>query len=102
MSAINYNKNSPYYKTQQVSKYVDYLDFWTPRIIPANLDDTLMTLDPKYDKRPDLLAYDLYNNPQLWWVFAARNPDIIKDPIYDFKANTTIYVPTQNNLGNYI
>lgn len=102
MSAINYNKNSPYYKTPQISKYVDYLDFWTARIIPPNLDDTLITLDPKYDKRPDLLAYDLYNNPQLWWVFAARNPDVIKDPIYDFKANTTLYAPTSNNLGNYI
>lgn len=102
MSAVNYNPNSPYYKTSQITKYVDYLDFWSPRTIPPNLEDTLVRIEPKYEKRPDLLAHDLYGTAQLWWVFAARNPDIIRDPIYDFKANVTIYAPTSNNLGNYI
>jgi len=45
-----------------------------------------------------LLAYDLYNDTKLWWVFAQRNMDIIKDPIYDIEAGTTIFLPQGPNL----
>lgn len=99
---VNYNPRSPYYNTPQVTKYVSYLDFWTPTYITPNVNDVLIKLEKKHEKRPDLLAYELYGSAQLWWVFAARNPDIIKDPIYDFKTNIVIYVPTAANLGNYI
>jgi hypothetical protein len=43
--------------------------------------------------RPDLLANDLYQNSELWWVFAVRNPDVIKDPVYDFVPGQQIYIP---------
>jgi hypothetical protein len=43
--------------------------------------------------RPDLLAYDIYGDSQLWWVFAVRNKDVLKDPIYDFVPGQTIYLP---------
>ena len=39
------------------------------------------------------IAYDLYNNTKLWWVFAQRNMDVIKDPIYDLVAGIKIYIP---------
>lgn len=102
MSAIKYNPSSPYAGTPQVSNYVDYLDFWSPAVVPPNSQDRLIKLESKYNHRPDLLAYDLYGNSQLWWVFAARNPDVIRDPIYDFRTNTTIYAPASISLGNYI
>jgi hypothetical protein len=31
-------------------------------------------------------------------VFAMRNPNIIKDPIFDFKAGRTIFIPKSDNL----
>ena len=102
MTAVKYNQYSPYLNTKQLSKYVDYLDFWQASYIPASSNDILISLDPKYNKRPDLLSYDLYGTPQLWWVFAMRNPDTIKDPIYDFKAGAVIYAPSKDNIGIYI
>jgi hypothetical protein len=48
--------------------------------------------------RPDLLAYDLYSDSRLWWVFAQRNSNRIKDPVFDFVAGTVIYIPQLPNL----
>jgi hypothetical protein len=49
-----------------------------------------------------LLAFDLYEDPKLWWVFVQRNMDTIKDPIYDFKAGTAIYIPKMSNLKKFL
>jgi hypothetical protein len=35
----------------------------------------------------------VYQDSQLWWVFAARNKDVIKDSIYDFVPGQIIYLP---------
>ena len=69
-----------------------------PRPITAEQDDVTYTIDRTYAYRPDLLAYDLYGSPRLWWVFAQRNLDIIQDPIYDFEPGATIRLPKLSNL----
>ena len=76
------------------------LDFLNPRTITADQDDISYTIDRIYAYRPDLLAYDLYGTPRLWWVFAQRNPDVIEDPIYDFTIGKTIQLPKMSNLKN--
>ena len=53
----------------------------------------LYVSEAQYTHRPDLLAYDLYGTPKLWWVFAQRNMDSIKDPVYDIEAGLEIYLP---------
>jgi hypothetical protein len=68
----------------------------TNRSIPKRADDVLYTLNEIYMHRPDLLAYDLYDDVNLWWVFAARNPNTIQDPIFDFLPGAVIYVPKHN------
>jgi len=45
-----------------------------------------------------MLAFDLYGDSGLWWVFAARNPNTIEDPLLDFRAGTTIYIPNKATL----
>ena len=90
-----YSKTSPYYTTQ-VGQYLDILDY---RDIPAELDDIQWTVTAQYANRPDLLANDLYNDVNLWWVFAVRNPNIIKDPIYDMYAGQIIYLPKQSVIN---
>jgi hypothetical protein len=40
----------------------------------------------------------MYNDPRLWWVFAQRNPNRLKDPLFDFKAGLGIYVPKLETL----
>lgn len=36
------------------------LGWWERRIIPKAHSDVIITITPEYDRRPDLLAYDLY------------------------------------------
>jgi len=86
----DYSSFSPYYKTPLVNGYLDVMTF---RDIPVQTDDILFEIVSTYEFRPDLLAYDLYQETRLWWVFAMRNKDILKDPVYDMTAGTKIYLP---------
>jgi hypothetical protein len=85
-----YNKTSPYFTTSLDNKYLDVINF---RDIPAQADDVVFTVTKNYEYRPDLLAYDLYNDVNLWWVFSVRNRSILKDPIFDMAAGRKIYLP---------
>jgi hypothetical protein len=91
MGVVTYKPTSPYAITPQTSFYLGYLAYRA--IIPSE-DDVLITIDQKYQNRPDLLSQTLYNTTDYWWVFMIRNPDIIQDPIYDLVAGTQLYVPS--------
>lgn len=91
----DYTKFSPYYSTEKFGRYLDIMNY---RKIPKNSLDVKFTVDATYQYRPDLLANDLYGRSQLWWVFAARNPNIIKDPIFDFYSGQIIYIPNSDTL----
>lgn len=91
----NYSNTSPYFETEMRSTYLDVLN---PRTLTAEEDDQSYTVERTYAYRPDLLAYDLYGSPRLWWVFAQRNPDQIEDPIYDFKPGVTVKLPKKENV----
>ena len=84
---MQYKQSSPY-KNTPMSQTRDHLGFFKIRTIPAQADDAQYTIEPQYHQRPDLLAYDMYGNPNLWWVFCQRNMDTMEDPIYDFKPGT--------------
>ncbi len=90
-----YSNTSPYFAT---AEFADSLDILNPRTITAEQDDQSYKIERTYAYRPDLLAYDLYGTPRLWWVFAQRNPDQIEDPIYDFKPGVTIHLPKKENV----
>lgn len=91
-----YNTNSPYYNTDIVNQ--QFLDIMINRPIITNPTDVYWTITITYNLRPDLLAYDLYNDSKLWWVFAQRNPNTLKDPLFDFIAGRQIYIPTKDSL----
>jgi len=87
----SYSNQSPYANTGVLNnRYLGYLKI---RPVPKSGDDVLYKIQPQYTHRPDLLAYDLYGTTKLWWVFAQRNMDILKDPIYDMKPGVEIYLP---------
>lgn len=85
-----YSKTSPYFSTDYSKGYLDVINF---RYIPGERDDIYFEITKDYEYRPDLLAYKLYKDVNLWWVFAVRNSSTIKDPIFDFEAGTKIYLP---------
>lgn len=94
-----YTSSSPYFNTYVNSLYLELL---TIRPVPAESSDYLYSLESQYQFRPDLLAYDLYSDPKLWWVFVQRNMSVIKDPIYDFVTGVQIYLPKKSNIIQYL
>ena len=85
-----YDSTSPYYLTVY-SQF--FLDTMVNRPIPKQPDDILFRLNLTYQYRPDLLAFDLYNDSKLWWVFYQRNPNTLMAPPLDFAAGVAIYLP---------
>lgn len=96
MANVTYSQSSPYYRTT-VYKNI-FLDTMVNRSIPPDITDVYWQITVAYNYRPDLLAYDLYSDSKLWWVFAQRNPNTLKDPMFDFKTGTYIYLPQYTNL----
>ena len=92
-----YSRTSPYFNTTQNEIN---LETFVPSPITSEDDDQSYTIERTYAYRPDLLAFDLYGSPRLWWVFAQRNPDQIEDPIYDFAPGVTIQLPKAANIRN--
>ena len=99
MAEIQYSKNSPYSKTPFYGDFLDIADF---PVIPKNPDDVLFAINKTYQFRPDLLAYDLYEDTSLWWVFALRNPNTLRDPIFDMKIGNRIFLPKKATITGAI
>jgi len=97
---MKYSTSSPYHSTAMVD---GYLGVWQNRPIPPLESDVAITINQTYHHRPDLLAYDLYGDSRLWWVFAQRNPNALINPLLDFREGVEIWVPNietlKSNLG---
>lgn len=95
----DYQATSPYFSTPLNNQY---LSIMVNRSIPKLADDMQFTITETYNLRPDLLAFDLYEDPGLWWVFAQRNPNSIADPLNDFVTGVTIYLPKKSTLKSVL
>ena len=94
--AQNHQSSSQYFTTP--IKNNRYLDVLNLRFISKDPSDLKITIDAKYANRPDLLAYELYQNPNLWWVLVVRNMDTLVDPLDDFREGVEIYAPTAQRV----
>jgi hypothetical protein len=94
-----YGANSPYADTGYIG---DALGVMVDRPLPKEVDDQSFTINQTYQYRPDLLAHDLYGDAGLWWVFAQRNPNTLKNPLIDFKEGTLIYLPKISTLKSVL
>ena len=93
------NKGLSLYGNTPINK-TGYLDILSPRPVPVNKTDTVFTITTEFTYRPDLLAHITYGRKELWWVFAQRNLDILKDPVFDVVAGTKIFLPDPTALKN--
>ncbi len=91
----SYKNSSPYAGTKNFGQFLDVMQY---RSITKKPDDVSYVINSVYKYRPDMLAYDLYGDVNLWWVFAVRNPNVIKDPLFDFRPGVTIYIPKKETL----
>lgn len=95
----NYTATSPYFLTNYQQFYLDNM---VNRPIPKQTDDNILIINQTYQYRPDLLAYDLYDQAGLWWVFYQRNPNTLTAPPWDFAAGTQIYIPKITTLRSVL
>ena len=94
-----YPASSPYYATGVVNNR--FLDTLIDRPIPKLGSDRYWEITTTYNLRPDMLAYDLYSNPKLWWVFASRNPKgKLTNPLYVLQGGC--WVPVDSKTGQKI
>jgi hypothetical protein len=91
----NYDSTSAYYLTPYRQFFLDVM---TNRPFPKEGDDQMLTITQTYQYRPDMLAFDLYDNATLWWVFYQRNPNTLTKPPLDFKVGVQIYLPKITTL----
>ena len=98
----NFHKSSSYYRDTPIRDF--YLDLWQidDSDIQPQETDVEYTIESKYAERPDLLASDRYGNARLWWVIALRNRDLLIDPIGDFQAGLTIFLPEKETISGLI
>ena len=90
-----YGATRPYFETGY-SQF--FLDTMVNRAIPKEDDDLQFTINLTYRYRPDLLAYDLYGTPSLWWVFYQRNPNTLQAPPLDFDVGVQLFLPKITTL----
>lgn len=77
----SYSPVSPYGFTPIIGRFMVY---YVHRPVPPHELDVVITLDQRYENRPDLLANDIYGDADMYWIIAVRNG--LQDPVYDFKA----------------
>jgi hypothetical protein len=92
----NFHRRDSFLKN--AGTFENFLDLNALPKMPKSLYDEEYTLSSADHKRPDLLAYKIYNNTRLWWVFALRNPDVLVDPINDFVEGTVIQLPSGDTV----
>lgn len=91
---VSYPTGTLYSKTPITGRFLDFL-VYTP--IPADSTDNLIVIR-RHDwvHRPDNMAYDLYSNELLFWIFGVRNG--LKDLVFDIEFGTPLYIPTSTRL----
>lgn len=62
-----------------------------PLNLGTNSRDTFVTITKEIENRPDILASQLYGNPDLWWVIYEFNG--ISDPFFELKAGQILRIP---------
>ena len=93
--------NSRYVQGGVTDVFPNRLGWWerSPPVFAS--DDIMITaLNPKYNTRPDLLAYDLYGKAVLAWVVLWYNT--IVDINEEFVTGATLRCPSSTQLYSSI
>lgn len=72
------------------------LGWWDRKVLQKSNADVTITISPKYNLRPDLLAFDMYGNVNLAWVVLQFNN--IVDVNEEFITGKVITLPTKKRL----
>lgn len=78
-----------------VDDFTNRLGWWERRVFSKSQTDVKLTVMSKYNRRPDLLAYDLYGKAGLQWFILQYNA--ISD-ITTFEQGLELILPTRARL----
>jgi hypothetical protein len=70
---------------------------WAPPKIYETMEPSYHVVTADEIARPDLIAYRVYKDPNLWWVIALRNN--IGFPLIDLTAGTVLTCPNINDIS---
>ena len=85
-----------YVQGGRVEVYPDRLGWWQRRNMPKHPSDLQFFITPRYHKRPDLLAYDMYGTAKLsWFVLQFNN---IIDINLEFIEGKSVMLPTKTRV----
>lgn len=76
------------------------IGWWERRILRTDASDVSVQLTSKYNRRPDLLAFDAYGKSSLMWVILQLNN--ILDVNEEFVEGRTVTIPTKSRLQTEI
>jgi hypothetical protein len=84
---------SPYGATKVIGRFMGY---YVHRKIPAHRNDVVRSIVSQWVSRPDLMALDIYGDPDLWIAIPTRNA--LEDPCYDLTLGRELVVPPLDHV----
>lgn len=94
------NPTSRYVQGGVTDVYVNRLGWWEANPMVTASDDITIVLSPRYNTRPDLLAYDMYGKSNLMWLVLLFNA--IVDVNEEFVTGATITLPSKSRVFSSI
>ena len=79
-----------------VESYPKRIGWWERTVMEFDNSDVEFEIIPKYNKRPDLLAYDVYGSARLMWLVLQFNT--IVDINTEFITGKTIRLPLRSRV----
>lgn len=85
--------STPVYETEGIIQFGLMQD-----AVSADASDQLFVVPPAGVERLDLIAFNFYGTPELWWVVTRLNN--IQDPIVGVPVGTKLRIPTRQRLAS--
>ncbi len=94
-SSVN-KRNSRYVQGGTTTTFPDRLGWWDRLVMLSDDDDLSITITNSQDRRPDVIAFDIYGKAEFAWVVMQFNN--IVDENLELQAGTIIRLPTPDRL----
>ena len=94
-SSVNY-KSSRYVLGGISETSPGFLQWWEKNFLASDPTDVIYTLEKKFEGRPDLLAYEFYDDDTLWWVICQYNT--VLDFNSEFVEGLVLTIPTLDRI----
>lgn len=85
-------RDSRYVQGGLSEKRNNRIGWWDRYPLPRSADDIALTITPTYNRRPELLAYDVYGKTSLGWLVLSYNN--ISDINEEFVTGAQIVLPS--------